>query len=62
MIILPGLGVLGIIIALGITLSVTVHPPSGFLLGRRKSAGTRGIWRDAANYTGNRAEAGRGSR
>lgn len=38
-IILLGLGVLGIIIALGIMFSVTVRPPPAFLLGRKKSAG-----------------------
>lgn len=40
MIILLGLGVLGIIIALGIMLSVTVRPLLTFLLGR-KSVGSQ---------------------
>lgn len=40
-IILLGLGVLGIIIALGIMFSVTIRPLPIFLLGRKKSAGTQ---------------------
>lgn len=41
MLIFPGLGVLGLIIALSIPLAVTVRPPPTFLLGRKKRAGTR---------------------
>lgn len=40
MLIFPGLGVLGLIIALSIPLAVTVRPPPTFLLGRKKRAGT----------------------
>lgn len=56
MIIYQGLGVLGIIIALNIPLSVTICPPpaqSSFW--QEKRAGTQGgIWKDAANDPGKR--------
>lgn len=44
MIILPGLGVLGVITALSIPLSVTVCPPpaQSSFFGRKKGAGTQG--------------------